>query len=648
MAVTATPGYVPEALKAVNPHRALHVVKLGSATLRHTRVYDELAELRARGARVLVVTGGAADISLHYALIGRPMRTLTLRGGDEVRYCPPDEIPYIVEAYEQITLPRVRDELTGRGLSVFTTTGAAASGHGGGLVTATPGGPLRAFDGDRQRFVRDHRAGTVHRVDATRLAELLEVFDVVCLSPPVAASDGGAALNVDADVLAAEVALALDADHLRLVTGTAGLLTDPADPASTLPHTTLGEGMAYAGGRMRQKVRAAELALAGTPDVVITGPHTLDTRGGTRFWRAPAPAPDLGLLARMVELGSVSGDERDLAEYLVRWCAERGVDARIDPAGNLVATRGDGPRRLLMIGHLDTVPHRWPVRWEGETITGRGCVDAKGSLAAFLETLAGLDVPPDATVRVIGTVEEERSAAGAHHARDHYAADAVITGEPSGASALTVGYHGVCKTRLSVSQPSAHTAAKDSRTAAGRMADALAAAEAEVAALGADTLFAVLSVRAGSRDGEQSAEAVVDVRVPPSITPGEVGAAIRRALPEQVRAETLLRTPAVATPRTSPLVRSFTRALRAATGGAPRLLAKKGSSDMNTLATTWHGVPMVAYGPGDSSLDHTPHERLDAREFRLARTVLDDAVRRWLADGSPAVPVGAAMGGERT
>ncbi|MEO3812571.1 M20/M25/M40 family metallo-hydrolase [Sphaerisporangium sp. B11E5] len=644
MAVT----YVPDELKAVNPHRALHVVKLGSATLRHERVYDEVAELRSRGARVLVVTGGAADIKLHYALIGRPVRTLTLRGGDEVRYCPPDEIPSIVEAYEQITLPRIRDELTKRGLSVFTTIGAAATGRGCGLVTATPNGPLRAFEDGRQRFVRDHRAGTVRQVDAARLAELLEVFDVVCVSPPVAASDGGAALNVDADVLAAEVAIALDADHLRLVTGTAGLLTDPADPASTLRDAALGEAMGYAGGRMKQKVRAAELALAGTPDVVITGPHTLDTGSGTRFWRAPAPAPDLGLLARMVELGSVSGDERDLAEYLVRWCAGRGVDAWIDQAGNLVATKGDGPRRLLMIGHMDTVPHRWPVRWEGEAITGRGCVDAKGSLAVFLETLAGLDVPEGAAVRVIGTVEEERSAVGAHHARDHYAADAVITGEPSGAAALTVGYHGVCKTKLTLTQPTAHTAAKDSRTAAGTMADAVASAEAEVARLGADTLFAVLSIHAGSRDGVQWAEAVVDVRVPPSITPAEVSDAITRAVPARVNAETLLRTPAVATPRTSPLVRSFTRALRAATGGAPRLLAKKGSSDMNTLATTWHDVPMVAYGPGDSSLDHTPHERLDAREYRLARTVLDDAVRRWLADGSPAVAAGVTTGGERT
>ncbi|GAA5061888.1 LysW-gamma-L-lysine carboxypeptidase [Thermocatellispora tengchongensis] len=630
MAVTDAPGYGATALKEVNPYRALYVVKLGSSTLRHARVYDELAELRARGARLLVVTGGAADISLHYALIGRPVRTLVLRGGDEVRYCPPDEMQHIIDAYEQITLPRVRQELGGRGLSVFAATGRVE-----GLVTATPNGPIRAVDGGRQRFVRDHRAGTVAQVDAARLAELLDAFDVVCLSPPVAATDGGAALNVDADVLAAEAAVALRADHLRLVTGTAGLLTDPRDPTSTLPHATAGQGMAYAGGRMRQKVRAAELALSGTPDIAITGPHTVDARGGTRFWRAPAPAPDLELPARMVELASVSGDERELAEYLAGWCAAHGIDAHIDPAGNLVATRGSGPRRLLLLGHMDTVPHLWPARWDDETITGRGCVDAKGSLAAFLDTLAALEVPGDATVRVVGTVEEERTAAGAFYVRDHYPADAVIVGEPSGATALTVGYHGVCKARLGIAQPTAHTAGKAARTAASRVADAVAAAEAAIAGLGADTLFAVLGLRAGSRDGLQTGEAVIDVRVPPGLRTAEVAEALRRAAPAPVEVEMILQTPAVATPRTSPLVKAFIRAARAVTGASPRMLAKKGSSDMNTLATTWQGVPMVAYGPGDASLDHTPHERLDAAEYRLAVAVLGEAVRRWLRDGAP-------------
>jgi LysW-gamma-L-lysine carboxypeptidase len=547
---------------------------------------------------------------------------------DEVRYCPPEEMPHLVAAYEQITLPRVRQRFSARGMTVFAVTASTES-----LVVGAPNRPVRSMADGRTRLVRNHRAGTVSALDAARLDTLLDTFDVVCLSAPVAANDGGGPLNVDADVLAAELARALTADHLRLVTGTAGLLTDPADPHSTLPCVRSGHAMEFARGRMRQKVRAAELALSGATDVAITGPHTVGTRGGTRFWRAPPPAPDLGLLARMVEISSVSGDERELAEFLLEWCRERGVTAELDEAGNLVASRGTGVRRLLMIGHLDTVPFRWPVHWDGNVLSGRGCVDAKASLAAFLETLAVLDVAPDAMVRVIGTVEEERTAAGAFFVRDHYPADAVIVGEPSGIDAVTLGYHGVCKTRLSLSQPATHTAGRAARTAGSRIIDAVNAVEAGIRGFSPDALFAVLSLQAGSAAGTQTGEAVIDVRVPPQTDVADLVALIGRLVADPVRADVLLQTPAVLTAWTDPLVRAFTRAMRGATGKAPRMLSKKGSSDMNTLATTWRDVPMLAYGPGDAALDHTPHERLDAADYRQARAILRDAVMGWLGGG---------------
>ncbi|WP_327374140.1 M20/M25/M40 family metallo-hydrolase [Streptomyces sp. NBC_01216] len=602
---------------------ALYVVKLGSATLLHSQVFDELLELSRRGARLLVIAGGAAGIAEHYRRTGREIRTLVSRNGDEIRYCPPSEMRHIVAAYEEVTLPLVEEELTRRGLSVF-----AAVARTGALVKATVNGPLRVREDGRTRLVRDHRAGTVSSVDVPRLTGLLSTFDVVCLSPPVADAEGGTPLNVDADVLAAEAALALDADHLRLVTGTAGLLTDPADPASSLRHLTEGEGRRYAKGRMRQKVRAAEIALRGTSDTAITGPHTLSAAGATWFWRAPAPAPDLDLLARTVELSSVSRDEREIAEFLAEWCADHGVKAEIDAANNLVATKGAGSRRLLMLGHLDTVPHRWPVRWDGEVLSGRGSVDAKGSLVTYLQTLASYDPPEGVELRVVGAVEEEITGAGAFHVRDAYPADAVVVGEPSGAEALTLGYYGLVKVRFSVREPTGHTAGEGVRTAGDRMVDVLSKVPAAVAALHPDALTAVLGVSALNQGDTQSGEAVVDVRVPPGLDPDETVAALRALASGPVRADVLRATPGVTTRRTSPLVKAFQRAF-SEEGVTPRYLMKKGSSDMNTLATTWRGVPMVAYGPGDARLDHTPDEHLHADEFRRAQRLLTAAVREW-------------------
>ena len=611
--------------------RPLYVVKLGSSTLEHPEIFGEVAALSRRGARVLLVAGGAAGIERHYADIGRPIPWLDLPNGDRVRHVPPAEVPHLVAAYEQVTLPLVEAGLGAHGLSVFTGVAART-----GLVSGRANRPLKAVSGGRARVVRDHRAGVVAEVDAARLAVLLDAYDVVCVSPPVVDLDGGSALNVDADVLAAEVAGATGADHLRLVTGTAGLLTDPADPHSTLPHAHLGEAAQYAGGRMRQKVRAAELALVGSADVAITGPHTLARPDGwTRFWRAPAPAPDLELLGRAVQIPSVSGDERELAELLVQWCAERGISARIDEVGNLVAVRGDGPRRLLLLGHLDTVPFHWPARWDGETLHGRGSVDAKSALVAFLEVLADADVPADGQLRVVGAVEEEISSSkGAFHARDHYPADAVVIGEPSGSGALTIGYFGLYKLRITATVSSGHSAGYDALSAPDALLRALERIRGAVLKVAPGALDAVIGIESSTGRQAQHATGVLNFRVPPDADLPAMREAVREQTGEGVEVAELRVTPGFAGGRTSTPVRAFTRAFARA-GVRPRFLVKKGTSDMNTLATTWRDVPMVAYGGGDAALDHTDREHVGATEYRTAREVLAAAVAGWFAVPAP-------------
>jgi LysW-gamma-L-lysine carboxypeptidase len=68
------------------------------------------------------------------------------------------------------------------------------------------------------------------------------------------------------------------------------------------------------------------------------------------------------------------------------------------------------------------------------------------------------------------------------------------------------------------------------------------------------------------------------------------------------------------------LVKAFLKAIREH-GGEPKFKVKTGTSDMNVLAPHW-GCPVVAYGPGDSALDHTPHEHISLQEYRRAIDVL--------------------------
>lgn len=608
--------------------KPLYVVKIGSATLDRGTIHREVADLVRHGARVLLVAGGAVGIERHYRNIGRAMPGLRMSNGDSVRYCPPEELPHLVDAYERVTLPAVARGLGELGLSVLTSVAA----HGG-LVSGQANRPLKTVtEAGRKVLVRDHRVGVPDEVDVTRLHALLDVYDVVCLSPPVRDRDGGTPLNVDADVLAAVVANALDADHLRLVTGTAGLLTDPADPASTLAHAHAGEASAYASGRMRQKVRAAEIALQGAADVAITGPHTMaDPRGWTRFWRTPEPAADLTLLSRTVGISSVSGDEHELVSYLRQWCTARGIHAETDAVGNLVATKGRGSRRLLLLGHVDTVPHRRPVEWRGEELWGRGSVDAKGCLSAFLEVLAETEVPADGQLRVVGAVEEEVSSSkGAFHARDTYPADAVVIGEPSGSGTLTLGYYGLFKLRVTASVASGHSAGMNAVSAPDALTNVLDAIRRAVGEAAPDALSAVIDIACRTDRGRHEAVGVLNFRVPPKADLGHLCKIALDHRSSEVVIDVLRATPGFQGGRTGPLAKVFARAL-GARGLRPRHVVKKGTSDMNTLATTWDAVPMVAYGPGDSALDHTEAEHLVADEYRTARAVLGDAVARWFA-----------------
>ncbi|MBL8057716.1 MAG: M20/M25/M40 family metallo-hydrolase, partial [Anaerolineales bacterium] len=82
--------------------------------------------------------------------------------------------------------------------------------------------------------------------------------------------------------------------------------------------------------------------------------------------------------------------------------------------------------------------------------------------------------------------------------------------------------------------------------------------------------------------------------------------------------------PAYRGEKNTPLVRACLAAIRQA-GGNPSFSVKSGTADMNIVAPAW-GTPILAYGPGDSTLDHTPHEHILISEYERAIGVLAEAL----------------------
>ena len=306
-----------------------------------------------------------------------------------------------------------------------------------------------------------------------------------------------------------------------------------------------------------------------------------------------------------------------------------GFEPELDIAGNVVARRGRGGKQVALVGHLDTVPGFIQVRREGNRLFGRGAVDAKGPLAAAITALTMLPSDVDARFTLIGAVDEEGSSRGGRHAKSYKAPDALIILEPSGWDAVTIGYKGSLRIHYGLSQPMSHGAgpspsAADRAVSFVRRLQDHAARDAEAGA------FSRLDVRilhmSAENDGmEDRAQLGVGLRLPPGC---DMDALLQTIRGWADGAELVVECadPAVKADKNTPLVRAFVQAIREQ-GGNPRFKLKTGTSDMNVLVPAW-GCPALAYGPGDSRLDHTPDEAIDFDEFERGVAVLTSALTR--------------------
>lgn len=82
--------------------------------------------------------------------------------------------------------------------------------------------------------------------------------------------------------------------------------------------------------------------------------------------------------------------------------------------------------------------------------------------------------------------------------------------------------------------------------------------------------------------------------------------------------------PAFRADKNTALVRALLRAIRNQ-GGEPRFSVKMGTSDMNVVGPAWK-CPILAYGPGDSELDHTPREHILLSEYQRSIEVLREVL----------------------
>lgn len=389
-----------------------------------------------------------------------------------------------------------------------------------------------------------------------------------------------------------------------------------------------------------------------TPHNAPAIPSALDARS-----HLPPPAihvPEstaFAFLDGMVRTRSHSGEEAKVAAYIVGEMKKFGYDSWIDTAGNAVGTRCGAPINgkpytdIVLMGHIDTVPGDVRIRRDGDLYYGRGSVDAKGPFATFVMGGSVVKLPAGIRLVVIGAVEEEAaSSKGARQAAKDWKPAMCVIGEPSAWDGVTLGYKGRLLVEYKIKRPCSHSAGPEP-TAAAIAAAWWDSVRIHAEAIGRgrqksvfDRLQVALREFNTRSDGlHDYAEMLVSYRIPLWIKPTNIETACRELAgiegtlvtqheDEHTEVNFIGHEEAFATDRHNALVYAFTAAIREQKG-KPKLRVKTGTADMNVVGPVWK-CPIVAYGPGDSSLDHTPHEHLSIGEYMRAIEVLRSTVQR--------------------
>ncbi len=341
-------------------------------------------------------------------------------------------------------------------------------------------------------------------------------------------------------------------------------------------------------------------------------------------------------LEKVVAIPSLSGEESKVANYLVETLRSHATKTFVDDVGNAVVEfTGSGNKQIMFLGHIDTVAGNIPIEIRNNKLYGRGSVDAKGATCtALIAAINFWQKRQDISLTIIGAVEEEAaSSKGARFVLNHYPKpDALIIGEPSGWDGITLGYKGRLIIELAVAKDNFHSAGQET-TAAEDMLALWQKLQLWQGQINEDVLgifnkvqMSLQSINSTNDGLKQLCKAIIGFRLPPNHPPAEIEKDLLKLLAnEKVQL-------VVSTPREQPycaqkdnlLSRAFRNAIREQ-GGKPRFKLKTGTSDMNVVAPHWN-VPTVAYGPGDSSLDHTPLEHLDLDEYEQAIAVFEKAL----------------------
>ena len=254
---------------------AIIVVKLGGTEgVDFSAICADAVELLKQSRRLVFVHGGSAEANALGAGLGTPARMITSPSGYTSRYTDRKTLEVFLMAVNGKVNSLLTEQLQMLGVNAF-----GLCGLDGRLLQAVRKDSIQSIENGKRRIIRDDYTGRIEHVNGDLLHMLLNAGYLPVIAP-VAVSEKGEALNVDADRAAAMVACALKAETLLLLTAVPGLLRNFPDETTLirqLPQSQLAAAGEAAQGRMKKKVLGAQEALTGGVGRVIIADGRIQT-----------------------------------------------------------------------------------------------------------------------------------------------------------------------------------------------------------------------------------------------------------------------------------------------------------------------------------------------------------------------------------
>jgi [amino group carrier protein]-L-2-aminoadipate 6-kinase len=243
------------------------VVKLGGTEgVDFSAICADAVELLKQGKKLVFVHGGSAEANALGEGLGAPPKMITSPSGYTSRYTDRKTLEIFLMAVNGKVNSLLTEQLQMLGVNAF-----GLCGLDGRLIQATRKESVQSIENGKRKIIRDDYTGKIEQVNGNLLLVLLDMGYLPVIAP-VAVSEKGEALNVDADRAAAMVASALKAESLLLLTAVPGLMKNFPDESTLirqLPMSQLAAASEAAQGRMKKKVLGAEEALKGGVSRVI-------------------------------------------------------------------------------------------------------------------------------------------------------------------------------------------------------------------------------------------------------------------------------------------------------------------------------------------------------------------------------------------